>query len=665
MEFMSASLRHVFGWNMQIKTIDGILLLIVWLSYTRNRRLPLKSRNYFIALLGCSTLNLMLDIAASSTAYLSDSLSEPVKRYVHLAYFVSLCVVMCSMYLYVLSMEDTSKRFLSSWTFSRCAPLLFWCLAMIPADLQFYIADDGAYAYGQMANFAMYGVMTYFIFSVLVVSRNVKRWKKEQIVNTFAGFAVWVFFAALFEAFRTVQLSSTGLVIMLLLNYLVFEDPKVYLDFENGNFNGMAYRVMLSEYFKSKSHFTVFQIGFAEFPLVHGKYGHAVCQEILQDLARIIEEFAGVNVYTVEEETLGFILEMDDGIMESMIRSILEQTEYNWSYKGNTIHVTGILYQVNCPEEATSQTELEDMFEFMKSGSTMMRHVKASADLIEKKRRYATITRMLEHAFYNDGFDVYYQPIFCTRDGKFHSAEALLRLKDTKTIGFVSPEEFITIAEKEGLIMQIGEIVLSKVCAFARLNRLIEKGIRYLEVNLSGIQCIDQGLPEQVERIVERYQLPYDFLNLEITETAAVESGEMLALNMNNLMDRGVTFSMDDFGTGYSNLAKMAEVSYDLIKIDKSLVWYCYSEQRSILKKDEVDPEAGLEKSRLVLAKVIKMIAELNLKIVVEGVETADMVDMLTESGVDYLQGYYYSRPLKEEDFLAFLATHNTGAGQN
>lgn len=123
------------------------------------------------------------------------------------------------------------------------------------------------------------------------------------------------------------------------------------------------------------------------------------------------------------------------------------------------------------------------------------------------------------------------------------------------------------------------------------------------------------------------------------------------------LKSMGTTFSMDDFGTGYSNLAQMAETPYELIKIDKSLIWYCYPMQRKLIKEDEEDEQAeeSVHKSKAVLTKVIELINDLNLKIVAEGVETKEMVDMLTELGVDYLQGFYFSRPLDEEHFVDFI----------
>ena len=659
MSYAFPALKYMFNWNMQMRIINIIIIAIIWGSYLRSRRLKLRSRTYFMVWLLSCTVQLILDVVAAYGTFHSDIINPELNIFIHRIYFISKCGVMACVYLYLLSMESRVRSFFSLYTLFRCFPLIVCALAVFKSGYSFYLAEDGAYITGQIIKTTDVCVLVYFALSVIVAVRNFKNWSREQSINIFLGFFIWILFYGIRYINHYIIHPASGLVFMLLLNYLVFEDGKAYINYENGIFNAMAYRLALNEKFKTEGEFKVYFVTFSEFAIVHGRYGHDVCQKILKGLAKIIESNAKAEVYSIEEESLAFILDSGSTITDNIINMLLEKTEYNWNYNENTIHITGQFYEVKCPQEASDIVELDDMYQFMKSIHAQdKRWIQADARLMNQRKRYDTIVQMLEHAIYNDGFEMVYQPIYSTKDKSFHSAEALIRLKDTQTLGFVSPEEFITIAEKEGMIMMVGDIVLNKVCSFAKANHLIEKGIRYIEINLSGIQCIDQGLPKQIEEVVQKYKLPFNFLNLEITETAAVESGEMLNLNMDKLTGKGVAFSMDDFGTGYSNLAKMAEVSYDLIKIDKSLIWYCYPKQRQILKKDETNPDEGLEKSKVVLAKVIKMITELNLKIVAEGVETKEMVEMLTDNGVDYLQGYYYSKPLSEKDYINFLTMH-------
>ena len=190
------------------------------------------------------------------------------------------------------------------------------------------------------------------------------------------------------------------------------------------------------------------------------------------------------------------------------------------------------------------------------------------------------------------------------------------------------------------MIIPIGEIVFDKVFRFMKENNLAKLGIEYIEVNLSVVQCMQSELANSVLTIMDRYGIEKKMVNLEITETVATNSPKVLLKNMKILSDNGVTFSMDDFGTGYSNISATAAMPLDIIKLDKSLIDMAYSSQR------------GKE----ILMGVVTMVDRMGFKIVAEGIEEKEQFEMLREQGIDYIQGYYFSKPLPEKEFLEYLS---------
>ena len=220
------------------------------------------------------------------------------------------------------------------------------------------------------------------------------------------------------------------------------------------------------------------------------------------------------------------------------------------------------------------------------------------------------------------------------------SAEALLRLIDPED-GFIPPNEFIPIAEKNGTIIQIGEIVLEKVFRFMKEQDLKKLGIEYIEINLSVVQCMQKELADTVLALIRRYGIEMNMVNLEITETAANNSPKMLLKNMQALSDEGITFSMDDFGTGYSNISAIISMPLNIIKLDKSLI----------------DMASSHQKGKEVLSSTAAMVKKLGFKMVAEGIEEKEQVEMLRPLGIHYIQGYYFSRPLPEAQFLEYLNT--------
>lgn len=232
---------------------------------------------------------------------------------------------------------------------------------------------------------------------------------------------------------------------------------------------------------------------------------------------------------------------------------------------------------------------------------------------------------------------MYYQPIYSVNEQRFNSAEALLRLKDDK-YGFISPEIFIPAAEKSGAIHKIGAFVLDEVCRFIASEEYKALQLDYIEINLSVAQCMQNDLANQVLETIDKYKITPDQINLEITETAASYSQKTMLENLSVLSDAGISFSLDDFGTGYSNMRRIASLPLHLVKLDKSFA------------------DMGENpKLQIILQNTIQMIKAMNMKIVVEGIETEKLVQQFSDLQCEYIQGYYYSKPIPKEEFVDFI----------
>lgn len=300
---------------------------------------------------------------------------------------------------------------------------------------------------------------------------------------------------------------------------------------------------------------------------------------------------------------------------------------------------------LECPKFGETPDEIYDTLDYVMSQHHSHENGQVfwiNEDTIRDKDYRKQVLAVLTRAVQERAFNVVFQPIWSTRENRFASAEALVRLKDCGELGFISPEIFIPMAEEQGMIGEIGNIVFEKVCSFASENRLWEKGINYIEVNLSGMQSVDPSLPAQLSSVMQKYGIEPSFINLEITETASIDGGELLDINMQRLRSLGCHFSMDDFGTGYSNLSQMAKVHFELVKLDKSLIWPAFGE----------NPDEPL----VILNSCIAMILQLGAHIVAEGVETEEQATFLADRGVSYLQGYYYSKPITGDAFLEKIA---------
>ncbi len=261
-----------------------------------------------------------------------------------------------------------------------------------------------------------------------------------------------------------------------------------------------------------------------------------------------------------------------------------------------------------------------------------------SKKLNAESRRKIKLERDLRLAFENDQLEVYYQPQFDLTDGVIWGAEALMRWRHGEQ-GFVPPSEFIQLAEDSGLIVDMGRWIMEKTCV--DLRAIMDMGLHpgSMSINVSARQLREGNFTSDVLDVLQRHDIQPGYLQLEITETTVAQNRDSAINVLNVLRDAGVQVAIDDFGTGYSSLSYLQQMPFDLIKIDKSFI----------------DMIGSGGSSENICRTIIKMAHELGKKAIAEGVEKIEQADFLIKNKCDFVQGYFYSHPLPQEEFLAFI----------
>ena len=268
-------------------------------------------------------------------------------------------------------------------------------------------------------------------------------------------------------------------------------------------------------------------------------------------------------------------------------------------------------------------------------------YLTVDADAVKRLMEYKRIKEMVENALDYDRVEVFYQPIYGVKERRFVTAEALVRIRDVDG-SVISPGVFIPIAEQNGLIIPLGLEVFRQVCELISTIDIRRLGLHHIEVNLSVAQFDQKSLADDFIGVMDEYGIDPALINLEITETASTNARRILMENMEKLRTHGVSFSLDDFGTGRCNLDYFVDMPVDIIKFDNNFT-KAYFES---------------PKARTVMESVIDMIRKMKLLIVSEGVETKEQLDAMCAIGVDYIQGFYFSKPVPRDEFLSFILEH-------
>jgi EAL domain-containing protein (putative c-di-GMP-specific phosphodiesterase class I) len=250
----------------------------------------------------------------------------------------------------------------------------------------------------------------------------------------------------------------------------------------------------------------------------------------------------------------------------------------------------------------------------------------------------------LRQAIEGDALVVHYHPKISVASGMVCGAEALVRWNHPLR-GVVSPDEFIPVAEQSGLVRELTKVVLREAIASNARLRKIGYDIP-ISVNISARTLHDLGLATTVAEIVEQHGIRPSDVVLEITETTIMENPARAIAELEALREIGVRISMDDFGTGHSSLAQMKSLPIDELKIDKSFI---------------TEMTAG-SRDALIAASSVDLARRLGMRVVAEGVETSDVLEMLHDMGCDEAQGFYFTAPIPEVDFFRWLSEHNRRA---
>lgn len=327
-----------------------------------------------------------------------------------------------------------------------------------------------------------------------------------------------------------------------------------------------------------------------------------------------------------------------NGNTEILERAVEEVQKKLASYRSNyLLEISVGVYLIDEPSLSVEEFYLRASMAGQKCKSQYGKHI---SYYDEDYRRHAAeellIANEMKHALEDNQFVVYLQPKVNLTSDKACGAEALVRWLHPEK-GLVSPGIFIPVFERNGFIAQLDYYVWEQTCKM--LKKWTEGGYQVypVSVNISRISLYNPGLKNLLVGLVEKYGIDYALLQLEITESAYMTSPELMQETIHSLRIAGFTILMDDFGSGYSSLNTLKDIEVDILKLDMQF-----------LPKDD-----KVEKGEIILASMIKMANWLGMQVIVEGVETRKQRDFLEGAGCECVQGYYYSKPIPQEEYEA------------
>lgn len=633
--------------NIASQTCALVVLVVIAIFFITSKPLKLQTTIAFYIMLFITMGLVLSDIISVYMLNHLDSVSTTSMTILGKTYLFFLNAIVFSAIYYTYSdmYGNTKKR--KNVAYTQAAIFFVADIILLLLPIKWYGEGGVVYTYGPAVEFTyvicVYGI--FVLFYLCLTGKYVMNKRRRYAIGLWV--LVWVVSAAIQFVVQTMLIVTFAGVVGVLIVYIMLENPDSRMDRRTGLLNMKAFEAYMRKLFELKRKFSIYVIVADELSDLRDRENDKSSNSrvYLDRFIASIKALKTSKVFFDGDDQMIVIFEEDEiGVYD---RKVFESHIEEAGRDGYDIY--GMAKYFFIPD--TSFTESVYYFEKLIRYARQNNHdilakeiIKIDASMYNEMMEEIQAEELLIDALEHDRVEMYYQPIYSTVHHKFTSVEALVRIKDADG-KLVPPAKFISVAEENGMIIKLGEVIFEKVCKFIGGSDYPKLGLEYVEINLSVVQCCYAKLARDFIDIMDKYGVNPKSINLEITESASIEGKNILLKNMEKLRNYGVKFSLDDFGTGQSNLNYIAEMPVDIVKFDREMT-------RSYFES---------EKAHYVMGAAMSMIKGMEMEIVSEGIETKEQYKTMKGLGIEYIQGYYFSKPLPEKEFVEFMLKANEG----
>ena len=619
-----------------ITQLCGIAICVILaIFFNQQRKLELETQRAFISVWKIVFLGLILDISSIYILRYEEFFTHTFAMIVCNAYLLTIVwkQVLGVLYIdtYISENHEFKQKEIWSYLVYGIAGSVFVVVTPIEGMMD---RGRSGYHFGQATTMAYVLAVILLIRMIILIIQH----RRQMTTNSITSASIWIglcLAATLIQFFHNDWMiagffSALGIMII----YLKLENPERFIDTDTGFFNKLGWGRCMRQLDETGESVTMIYLDYEQ-------VGHQMTvadREVRLEVYKFFNTLKKVYVFRGTEEGILLAIRKDGDPMKT-IKAIKERFEKPWGKYKDTLLKVRMIYLEDTTVLKSAQ-DVKKVFNYVRYDKEFEEEEMILLDesIIKEAYKEEDVENMILDSIEQHRVEVFYQPIYSTVSKTFESAEALMRIRrEDGTL--VMPGEFIEVAEKRGSILQLGAEVFEGVCTFIEEHNMENMGLHYIEVNLSAIQCGYKNLAQDLIDTMKRHHVDPHYINLEITESASIGSEKTFLDNLYSLKRYGVSFSLDDFGTGQSNLNYIVAMPVDIVKFDRGMTLSYFQNA----------------KAKYVMDAAMMMIKGMNLEIVSEGIENEEQLKIMEALGIQYIQGYYFSKPLPKDKFIEFV----------
>ena len=622
-------------WNYSFMFPSVMVLFTILFFYFTRPRLSIRINRTYLGMLVLEILIILFDILSSWADENHERFAPWALYALNTAFFVLYFGRAYGFFQYTLVILRLNDRRLRRWfmiPFALCECVV---LSSFVTGALFRI-EGGMYVSGPGYDLLFYGYLFYILAGLMLL------FLKRREINSQTLFGCLCFNVALLagtvvrKLMPRLLVMNTFSLVGLLIIYLAFQNPDLYLSERGQAFNMRGFLMALEEAVH-RPDYNILGFVMRNYTNERNIYGgRQIDQAIAQINLYLRQTFPNCMPFYLRGGRFA-LLGQEHFDWEAIRSQVAERFGRQWTTGSGTVYLQIGFAQIKAQPRLNSADRVVNNLSIALelvggADSTAPHDVKLDARSIQQLDEEVDILRTLEESINRKSVEIFLQPVVDSVSRKPIAAEALCRIRD-KQGRILPPDLFIPVAEKNGLIDGIGDIVFRKACAFIHEHDIGAMGLKWINVNLSPIQCLRRDLTDRLTGALKQYDIPAGMIHLEITEQSVIDYA-MMKEQIDGLRDAGFPFVLDDYGSGYSNLTRVKHYPFIDIKLDMEVVWDYFKTRDSLLPH------------------VVTAFKELGFTVTAEGIETQEMADALAGIGCNHLQGYLFDRPLPIDEFV-------------
>ena len=632
-------IKDKLHYNYYLELCSLIFLVAITVAYFSRKKFPVAIFKLFGVCLLVLSANVFLDVASCVLLDRSDVIPIFLCEIVTELYYVSQVLASYLLFAYVFYSVGKSLKYTPLYLLT-IVPSAIAVLLVLTNSIHHWIFDltstaTGVYDfYHGPLFFSLYVATGTSLLASAIYTLVFKKKLPRRLIAVLYSIIGLVLTSNIIQAIQPAYiLSGVSYTLSMIFAIVSVNDPDEKVDRISNAFNNDAFVDYINNQRleKQRKFYIIFDI--ESFGMFNEAFGLLSSNALLYEVRKFLESVnKKAYIFKTQESRFVVLLKTEEEQLE-MIDEIKKRFLSPFNIKNKSINVTVTLFYFKNKETFKNSDSYNDFINRTIPALNFRdsRYIELDERFMKRINRDRRIKEILEESLNSrKGLYMVYQPIYDMEGKCFNHFEALIRLEN-KELGYIGPSEFIPIAESFGLANEIDLFVLEETCAFLERNPSID----LLEVNISCAEFFNN--PSDIFlRTIQNHRIDPKRICFEITETIAVKHQNKTRDFMNDLGQYGVKFAMDDFGSGYSNVARFISLPFSIAKLDKTLL----SQESNVA---------------IFLDSAIKLFKNLNIPIVVEGVENKEQLDYIRTKSIDFIQGYYFTKPLKEEELLDFL----------